>query len=79
MRRTSLKRLLMTGALLSSVGLMAPGVMAQNMEAAAGKDWSTPAGSLNGQRYSALNQITSQNAGKLEVAWTFSTGVLARA
>ena len=75
MRRTSLNGLLATGALLSSV-LFAPGVMAQDKGAAAGKDWSTPAGSLNGQRFSTLNQITNQNAGKLEVAWTFSTGVL---
>ena len=28
------------------------------------------------QRYSKLNQITAQNVGKLQVAWTFSTGVL---
>ncbi|HET6307415.1 MAG TPA: methanol/ethanol family PQQ-dependent dehydrogenase [Rhodopila sp.] len=75
MKRTSRNRLLMTGALLSSV-LAAPAVMAQNTPMAAGKDWTTPAGSLNGQRYSTLNQINAQNAGKLQVAWTFSTGVL---
>jgi PQQ-dependent dehydrogenase (methanol/ethanol family) len=75
MRRVSRKGLLMTGALLSSV-LLAPGVMAQGTASAAGKDWSTPAGSLNGQRFSTLNQINSQNASKLQVAWTFSTGVL---
>jgi len=28
------------------------------------------------QRYSTLDQITAQNVGKLQVAWTFSTGVL---
>ena len=28
------------------------------------------------QRYSELNQITKDNVGKLQVAWTFSTGVL---
>ena len=27
-------------------------------------------------RYSALNQITTGNVGKLQVAWSFSTGVL---
>ena len=27
-------------------------------------------------RYSALKQITTDNVGKLQVAWTFSTGVL---
>ena len=41
-----------------------------------GKDWTTPAGSLNGQRYSTLKQITNQNVNNLQVAWTFSTGVL---
>jgi PQQ-dependent dehydrogenase (methanol/ethanol family) len=55
---------------------MVPGVMAQGTASGAGKDWTTPAGSLNGQRFSTLNQITSENAGKLQVAWTFSTGVL---
>jgi glucose dehydrogenase len=82
MKRTSLSGLLMTGALLSSVlsasVLLAPGVMAQGATSsdAAGKDWSTPAGSMNSQRFSTLNQITDQNVGKLQVAWTFSTGVL---
>ena len=64
--------MLVTAALVSSIAL-APDVFAQD---AAGKDWSTPAGSLNGQRYSTLNQINAQNADKLQVAWTFSTGVL---
>ncbi len=64
--------MLVTAALVSSIAL-APDVFAQD---AAGKDWPTPAGSVNGQRYSTLNQINAQNAGKLQVAWTFSTGVL---
>jgi PQQ-dependent dehydrogenase (methanol/ethanol family) len=75
MGRTFLNGLLTSGAILSSV-LMAPGVMAQDVPQAAGKEWTTPAGTLNNQRYSTLNQITNQNAGKLQVAWTFSTGVL---
>jgi len=75
MKRTSRNGLLVTGALLSSA-LLAPGVMAQGTPSAAGNDWTTPAGSLNGQRYSTLNQITTQNVSKLQVAWTFSTGVL---
>src|SRR6267154_3863169 len=40
------------------------------------KDWVMPSGNYNNQRYSALKQITAENAGKLQVAWTFSTGVL---
>jgi len=40
------------------------------------KDWVMPAGNYENQRYSKLNQITAANVGKLQVAWTFSTGVL---
>ncbi len=40
------------------------------------KNWAMQAGSLNNQRYSELKQINSKNARNLQVAWTFSTGVL---
>jgi PQQ-dependent dehydrogenase (methanol/ethanol family) len=40
------------------------------------KDWVMPTGDYANTRYSKLNQITAANAGKLQVAWTFSTGVL---
>jgi lanthanide-dependent methanol dehydrogenase len=40
------------------------------------KDWVMPTGDYANQRYSKLNQINVQNASKLQVAWTFSTGVL---
>jgi lanthanide-dependent methanol dehydrogenase len=40
------------------------------------KDWVIPAGDYASTRYSKLNQITAQNVGRLQVAWTFSTGVL---
>src|SRR5690242_20071628 len=40
------------------------------------KDWAMPTGDYQNQRYSKLNQITADNVGKLQVAWTFSTGVL---
>jgi lanthanide-dependent methanol dehydrogenase len=40
------------------------------------KDWVMPAGDYWNQRFSKLNQITADNVGKLQVAWTFSTGVL---
>ncbi len=40
------------------------------------KDWVMPTGDYANQRYSKLNQITAANVGKLQVAWTFSTGVL---
>src|ERR1700719_2776249 len=40
------------------------------------KDWVMPTGDYANTRYSKLNQITTANVGKLQVAWTFSTGVL---
>src|SRR4051812_29987484 len=38
--------------------------------------WFIPGRDYAGTRYSALNQITTENADKLHVAWTFSPGVL---
>ncbi|MDR3535872.1 MAG: methanol/ethanol family PQQ-dependent dehydrogenase [Acetobacteraceae bacterium] len=35
-----------------------------------------PTITYDNQRYSSLNKITAENVGKLQVAWTFSTGVL---
>jgi PQQ-dependent dehydrogenase (methanol/ethanol family) len=40
------------------------------------KDWVQPTGNYANWRYSTLNQITKDNVGKMQVAWTFSTGVL---
>jgi PQQ-dependent dehydrogenase (methanol/ethanol family) len=57
--------------------MTSPLVLAQDtLATSSGKDWATPGGSLNSQRYSTLNQITNENVKKLQVAWTFSTGVL---
>jgi lanthanide-dependent methanol dehydrogenase len=39
-------------------------------------DWVMPTGDYANQRYSGLKQITAQNVRNLQVAWTFSTGVL---
>jgi lanthanide-dependent methanol dehydrogenase len=39
-------------------------------------DWVMPAGTYDAQRYSQLKQINAGNVGKLQVAWSFSTGVL---
>jgi PQQ-dependent dehydrogenase (methanol/ethanol family) len=40
------------------------------------KDWVMPTGDYANHRYSSLKQINKENVGKLQVAWTFSTGVL---
>ncbi|MFG6448946.1 methanol/ethanol family PQQ-dependent dehydrogenase [Roseateles sp. BYS180W] len=39
-------------------------------------NWAAQAGDFYNQRYSKLNQINKANVGKMQVAWTFSTGVL---
>jgi PQQ-dependent dehydrogenase (methanol/ethanol family) len=39
-------------------------------------NWASQAGDYANQRYSDLNQINASNVGKLQVAWTMSTGVL---
>ncbi|CAN5353336.1 membrane-bound PQQ-dependent dehydrogenase, glucose/quinate/shikimate family [soil metagenome] len=43
---------------------------------AVGADWPAYGGSYHAQRYSALNQITPANVGKLERVWSFHTGDL---
>ncbi len=40
------------------------------------KNWAMQAGNFQNQRYSELKQITKDNVKNLQVAWTFSTGVL---
>ncbi|MCR9146023.1 MAG: methanol/ethanol family PQQ-dependent dehydrogenase [Rhodobacteraceae bacterium] len=40
------------------------------------KQWAIQTGDYENQRYSELDEITAENVGDLQVAWTFSTGVL---
>ncbi len=78
----SFKKALTTGLLLSSC-LVLPALAQQ---AAGGQDLTQmqndakqvvmPTGNYANQRYSGLDQITTSNVGQLQVAWTFSTGVL---
>ncbi|QUG75212.1 membrane-bound PQQ-dependent dehydrogenase, glucose/quinate/shikimate family [Erwinia sp. E602] len=42
----------------------------------AGEEWTAYGGSDSGLRFSRLNQITKDNVGDLEVAWTYHTGDL---
>jgi lanthanide-dependent methanol dehydrogenase len=39
-------------------------------------NWAMQAGDMYNQRFSTLKQITAANVSKMQVAWTFSTGVL---
>jgi len=68
------------GTVISAAALLAAGPlyaqsdlgkMSQNSN-----DWVMPAKDYANTRYSTLKQINAGNVGKLQVAWTFSTGVL---
>src|SRR4051795_12083897 len=39
--------------------------------------WAMPAKNYASTRYSTLDEINASNVGRLKVAWTFSTGVVA--
>jgi len=64
-----------------SLALLAlPGAVLANADVekniANDKNWAMQAGDMYNQRYSKLKQINTGNVGKMQVAWTFSTGVL---
>jgi len=40
------------------------------------KNWAAPSGDFKNHRHTKLTQINKSNVNKLQVAWTFSTGVL---
>ena len=65
---------------LSAAAVFAAGTVSANDELAKlqqdAKQWVMQAGDFANTRYSALKQVTADNVGKLQVAWTFSTGVL---
>ena len=73
-------RKVLSAACLGAMATFAAGVAYANDElikmSQNPKDWVQPAGDYANTRYSKLNQITAANVGKLQVAWTFSTGVL---
>jgi PQQ-dependent dehydrogenase (methanol/ethanol family) len=73
-------RKVLSAACIGAMATFAVGVAYANEElskmAQNPKDWVMPAGDYANTRYSKLNQITAANVGKLQVAWTFSTGVL---
>ncbi len=67
------------GTVISAAALLAAGPLyAQDLGKMAqnANDWVMPAKDYANTRYSTLKQINSGNVGKLQVAWTFSTGVL---
>jgi PQQ-dependent dehydrogenase (methanol/ethanol family) len=74
----------MKGRFLITVGLatalILPALSTANTELmrlmADPNNWAIWGGDYGGQRYSKLDQINARNVGNLQVAWTFSTGVL---
>jgi lanthanide-dependent methanol dehydrogenase len=74
-----MRRLLLTTCLSAAAMLVADASYANDELIKLSKDatqWVMPAGDYANTRHSALKQITADNVGKLQVAWTFSTGVL---
>jgi PQQ-dependent dehydrogenase (methanol/ethanol family) len=73
-------RRLLVGTCLSTAALVAAGSTYANEEliklSQDPKQWVMPAGNYANTRHSTLKQINAGNVGKLQVAWTFSTGVL---
>ena len=72
-----MKRLL---ALTSAMALCAAGMASANDALQAEIDnpdqWAIQTGDYKNQRYSKLDQVNKETVGDLQVAWTFSTGVL---
>ncbi|WP_299133979.1 methanol/ethanol family PQQ-dependent dehydrogenase [uncultured Amaricoccus sp.] len=72
-----MRYLMPTAALLLATSSV--GVLANDSVTAAisdSKNWAIQTGDYANQRYSALDQINKDNVKNLQVAWTFSTGVL---
>ncbi len=76
-----IKKLLpLVGSIAVGAAIGVPGVASANDElmalSADANNWVMWGRTYDGSRYSPLNQINKENAGNLQVAWTFSTGVL---
>ena len=74
-----MRKILYTTCLSASAVFAAGGAPANDELARLSQDakqWVMQAGNFANTRFSTLKQITTENVGKLQVAWTFSTGVL---
>ncbi|HEX6643864.1 MAG TPA: methanol/ethanol family PQQ-dependent dehydrogenase [Gemmatimonadales bacterium] len=59
-----------------AVPTAAPGAVVPAVPTPEDGDWRMPARDYASTRYSGLDEITAENVASLELAWTFSTGVL---
>src|SRR6266508_1850526 len=64
------EKLLILLRIAFAAAILAPQLLAGDVN-----DWPSHDHDAGGQRFSPLKQITPANAGRLEVAWTFDTGV----
>ncbi|HZF23280.1 MAG TPA: methanol/ethanol family PQQ-dependent dehydrogenase [Burkholderiales bacterium] len=73
--RVTLRYLVLPLALTAAAGVAQANSDVERLTANP-KNWAMQAGDMYNQRYSKLGQINAGNVNKLQVAWTFSTGVL---
>jgi PQQ-dependent dehydrogenase (methanol/ethanol family) len=73
-----MRRSAFAGALVASAVLAAPALANDSVLKCVSDDnnWCMQEHDYAAQRYSKLDQINTKNVGNLQVAWTFSTGVL---
>ncbi len=73
------RSVLMRGAVLAAAAVISTSALADadlDAKIADSSNWAAQAGDYANHRHSALKQISESNVGKLQVAWTMSTGVL---
>jgi lanthanide-dependent methanol dehydrogenase len=73
------RSVLMRGAVLAAAAVISTSALADadlDARMADSSNWASQAGDNANHRHSALKQIDGSNVGKLQVAWTMSTGVL---
>ena len=77
--RYELRSILVRGAVLAAAAATSTSALADadlDSKISDSSNWAAAAGDYSNHRYSTLNQINASNVGKLQVAWTMSTGVL---
>jgi PQQ-dependent dehydrogenase (methanol/ethanol family) len=73
------RSVLMRGAVLTAAAVISTSALADadlDGKIADPANWATQAGDYANHRHSELKQISTSNVGKMQVAWTMSTGVL---
>ena len=77
--RYELRSILVRGAVLAAAAATSTSALADadlDSKLSDSSNWAAAAGDYSNHRYSTLNQVNASNVGKLQVAWTMSTGVL---